>query len=65
MSLGKTNNLLFGGINQPINKLFLHPFVFGIPFQDKNLFILNGNGNYIHLNNTNKIFATELKVSSI
>ena len=57
--------MLFNGVNEPINKVFLHPFVFGIPFKHEKTFILNGNGSYIHLNNTNKIFGTMMKISPI
>lgn len=31
--IGKTNKLLFLGADQPIERLFLHPFVYGIPFK--------------------------------
>ena len=66
--MGKTNKVLFLGVNEPLNKMFLHPFIFGIPFtsvKPPNAFILNCNGNYINVNNTKKLFITNFKLSSV
>jgi hypothetical protein len=64
--MGKTNKILFSGINTPLKNLFLHPFIFGLCFPTQgSAFILNTNGNYIGLNNNKKIFATNLKLSPV
>ena len=48
--------------------MFLHPFIFGIPFtsaQPSPSFIINSNGKYINVNNSKKIFTTNFKLSSV
>ena len=62
-SLGKTNKLLFE--LKYDKKMFLHPFVFGIPFSKNGIFIINSNGHYLNLSNSGKIFYTAIKVSHI
>lgn len=66
--MGKTNKILFSGVNLPLNEMFLHPFIFGIPFtteKPSSNFILNSNGSYINVNNSKKIFVTNFKLSSV
>ena len=62
-SLGKTNKLVF--LNKMNKELFLHPFVYGIPFMKNSSFIINGNGAYMNLSNYGKVIFTAIKTSSV
>lgn len=61
--MGKTNKLLF----EPKfnSQMFLHPFVFGIPFVKGQVFIINSNGFYLNLSNNGKIYYTSMKLSPV
>lgn len=51
--------------------MFLHPFIFGIPFASTangakgDALILNSNGYYLNLNHANKIFTSNFKLSHV
>lgn len=68
--MGKTNKIVFTATDN-VKNIFLHPFVFGIPFvvpgtgQKGNGFVLNTNGSYQNLNHVNKIYASNLKLSNV